>query len=88
MVDANRIGAGFRTTTRVPLNNPVTITMAFSSKERGKGEETLSGRVQWVRDYNQKNTKGFLVGVTWDTIPTKETNPWLHDYLNITLHSY
>ena len=86
--NANRIGAGFRTNKRIPINDPVTITMAFLDRDGEKGEETLSGRVQWVRDYTNKGTKGYLLGVAWDSIPTKESNPWLHNYLDITLRSY
>ena len=86
--NANRIGAGFQTTKRLSLNDAVQITMAFSDRDGGKGEETLGGRVQWVRNHTNKGTKGFLLGVAWDSIPTKETNPWLYDYLDITLRSY
>lgn len=86
--NANRIGAGFRTNKRIPINDPVTITMAFLDRDGEKGEETLSGRVQWVRNYANKGTKGYLLGVAWNSIPTKESNPWLHNYLDITLRSY
>ncbi len=86
--NANRIGAGFRTNKRLPINNPVTITMAFSDRDGGKGQETMSGRVQWVRNYTNRGAKGYLLGVAWDSIPTKESNPWLYDYLDITLRSY
>ena len=85
--NANRIGAGFRMNKRLPINDPVAITLVFADKDGGKGEETLSGRVQWVREFASESTKGFLVGVAWDSVPTKESNPWLHDYLDITLHS-
>jgi hypothetical protein len=86
--NANRIGAGLRTNKRLPINDPVTITMAFSDRDGVKGQETLSGKVQWVRNYTNRGTKGYLLGVAWDLIPTKESNPWLYDYLDITLRSY
>ncbi len=86
--NANRSGAGFRTSTRIPLHNPVTVTMAFSHRDGKKGQETMAGKVAWVRDDQSKGKKGFLFGVAWDDIPTKATNPWLYDYLDFTLRSY
>jgi len=86
--NANRFGAGFRTNTRIPINDPVTVSLAFSGKDGEKGKETLPGRVRWVRNHTTKGTKEYLLGVAWDSLPTKESNPWLHNYLDITLRSY
>ena len=86
--NANRVGAGFETTKPLSVNDYVTIKMAFSDKHGGKAEEELGGRVQWVRSHTSKGTKGFLLGITWGFMPTKETTPLLYDYLDITLRSY
>ncbi len=86
--NANRSGAGLRTNNLLHVNDPVTITLAFSNRDGGKGQELLLGRVRWVRDYANKGTKGYLLGIAWNSIPTKESNPWLYNYLDITLRSY
>jgi hypothetical protein len=86
--NANRSGAGFRTNNSLHINDPVTVTMAFSNRDGGKGKEILLGKVRWVRNYGNKGTKGYLLGIAWDSIPTKESNPWLYNYLDITLRSY
>lgn len=86
--NANRTGAGFETMKPLSLKDSVIIKMAFLDKYGGKGEEALGGRVQWVRNHTSKGTKGFLLGITWDSMPTKETTPLLYDYLDITIRSY
>ena len=86
--NANRFGAGFSTDKRIPINDPVTVTMAFSDRNGAKGVETLLGKVRWVRNHAEKGAKGYLLGITWDSVPTKESNPCLYDYLDIPLRSY
>ena len=86
--NANRSGAALRMNNPLNINDPVTLTMMFSNRDGGKGQEILLGRVRWVRDYENKGTQRYLLGIAWNAIPSKESNPWLYNYLDITLRSY
>gem|GEM_PF-6834002 len=88
LLSANLVGAGFSMDKGIPINDLVTVTMAFFDKNGEKGVEILSGKVRWVRDYVDKGAKGYLFGIVWDLVPTKESNPLLYDYLDVTLRSY
>jgi hypothetical protein len=45
--------------------------------------EKLDGKVAWVKPWE----KGFLIGVVWDELVTKEKNRWLYYYLEETVKS-
>jgi hypothetical protein len=42
-----------------------------------------AGTVAWVKTWE----KGYLIGVVWDEIVTKEKNKWLYYYLEETIKS-
>jgi hypothetical protein len=45
--------------------------------------EKLDGKVAWMKPWE----KGFLIGVIWDELVTKEKNRWLYYYLEETVKS-
>lgn len=79
--NVNRIGAGLRTKERFPSNEKVTVSLAFLDSDRVEQQEKLDGTVAWVKPWE----KGFLIGVVWDELVTKERNRWLYYYLEETL---
>ena len=82
--NVNKIGAGFHTKDRFPSNEKVTVSLAFLDSDRVEQQEKLDGTVAWVRPWDKK---GFLIGVVWDELVTKEKNRWLYYYLEETLKS-
>lgn len=80
--NVNRIGAGLHTKDRFPANERVTVSLAFLDSDRVEQQEKLDGTVAWVKPWDKK---GFLVGVVWDDLVTKEKNRWLYYYLEETL---
>lgn len=80
--NVNKIGAGFHTKERFPSNEQVTVSLAFLDSDRIEQQEKLGGTVAWVRPWDKK---GFLIGVVWDELVTKEKNRWLYYYLEETL---
>lgn len=79
--NANKLGAGFHAREQLQVNEPVSISIAFLDQEGDEQQEKLTGTVAWVRPWE----KGYLIGVVWDQIITKERNRWLYSYLNETL---
>lgn len=80
--NVNKIGAGLHTKDRFPPNERVTVSLAFLDSDRVEQQEKLDGTVAWVRPWDKK---GFLIGVVWDELVTKEKNRWLYYYLEETL---
>jgi hypothetical protein len=82
--NVNKIGAGLHTKERFPSHEKVTVSLAFLDSDRVEQQEKLDGTVAWVRPWEKK---GFLIGVVWDDLVTKEKNRWLYYYLEETLKS-
>ncbi|MCS6305822.1 MAG: PilZ domain-containing protein [Nitrospira sp.] len=80
--NVNKIGAGLHTKERFPSNERVTVSLAFLDSDRVEQQEKLDGTVAWVKPWEKK---GFLIGVVWDELVTKEKNRWLYYYLEETL---
>ena len=80
--NVNKIGAGLHTKDRFPPNEKVTVSLAFLDSDRVEQQEKLDGTVAWVKPWEKK---GFLIGVVWDELVTKEKNRWLYYYLEETL---
>lgn len=80
--NVNKIGAGLHIKDRFPSNEKVTVSLAFLDSDRVEQQEKLDGTVAWVRPWEKK---GFLIGVVWDELVTKEKNRWLYYYLEETL---
>lgn len=80
--NVNKIGAGLHTKDRFPPNEKVTVSLAFLDSDRVEQQEKLDGTVAWVKPWGKK---GFLIGVVWDELVTKEQNRWLYYYLEETL---
>jgi hypothetical protein len=80
--NVNKIGAGLHTKERFPPNEKVTVSLAFLDSDRVEQQEKLDGTVAWVKPWDKK---GFLIGVVWDELVTKERNRWLYYYLEETL---
>ena len=79
--NANRIGAGLHARTPLDVNAAVTVTIAFLDQDGEEQQEKLSGTVVWVKPWE----KGFLIGVVWDEVVTREKHRWLYSYLDETL---
>lgn len=81
--NVNRVGAGLHAKDRLSMGEKVTVSLAFLDSERAEQQEKLDGTVAWVKPWE----KGFLIGVTWDEVVTKEKNRWLYYYLDETIKS-
>lgn len=81
--NVNKIGAGLHTKERFPINERVSVSLAFLDSDGADQQEKLEGTVAWVRDWE----KGFLTGVVWDDLVTKDKNRWLFYYLEETIKS-
>ena len=81
--NVNRVGAGLHTKEKLAMVQPVTVSLAFLDSDRAEQMEKLDGKVAWVKPWE----KGFLIGVVWDELVTKEKNRWLHYYLEETVKS-
>ncbi|GIW53677.1 MAG: hypothetical protein KatS3mg082_0081 [Nitrospiraceae bacterium] len=79
--NVNKIGAGLHAKEKLPVNEKVTVSLAFLDPDRVEQQERLAGSVAWVKPWE----KGFLIGVVWDELVTKEKNRWLYYYLEETL---
>jgi glycine cleavage system aminomethyltransferase T len=79
--NVNKLGAGLHTKERFSPNEKVTVSLAFLDSDRIEQQEKLEGTVAWVKPWE----KGFLIGVVWDELVTKEKNRWLYYYLEETL---
>jgi len=80
--NVNRLGAGLHIKERFAPNDKVTVSLAFLDSDQIEQQEKLEGTVAWVKPWKKK---GFLIGVVWDDIVTKDRNRWLYYYLEETL---
>ncbi|MCG3776403.1 MAG: hypothetical protein JW395_3260 [Nitrospira sp.] len=81
--NVNRVGAGLHTKEKLTMAQPVTVSLAFLDSDRVDQMERLDGKVAWMKPWE----KGFLIGVIWDELVTKEKNRWLYYYLEETVKS-
>ena len=80
--NVNKIGAGLHTKDRFSPNEKVTVSLAFLDSDGAEQQEKLDGTVAWIKPWDKK---GFLIGVVWDELVTKEKNRWLYYYLEETI---
>jgi len=80
--NVNRLGAGLHIKERFVPSDKVTVSLAFLDSDQIEQQEKLDGTVAWVKPWKKK---GFLIGVVWDDIVTKDRNRWLYYYLEETL---
>ena len=81
--NVNRVGAGLHAKEKLSNAEKVTVSLAFLDSDRVEQQEKLNGTVAWVKTWE----KGFLIGVVWDEVVTKEKNKWLYYYLEETIKS-
>ncbi|HET9846303.1 MAG: uncharacterized protein K0S79_2434 [Nitrospira sp.] len=81
--NVNRVGAGLHAKDKLTNGEKVTVSLAFLDSDRVEQQEKLDGTVAWVKTWE----KGYLIGVVWDEIVTKEKNKWLYYYLEETIKS-
>ena len=81
--NVNKVGAGLHAKEKLMMAEKVTVSLAFLDAEGAEQQEKLSGTVAWVKPWE----KGFLIGVVWDEVVTKEKNRWLYYYLEETMKS-
>jgi len=78
-----KVGAGLHAKEKLVHADKVTVSLAFLDSDRVEQQEKLEGTVAWVKPWE----KGFLIGVVWDEVVTKEKNKWLYYYLEETIKS-
>jgi hypothetical protein len=81
--NVNKVGAGLHTKEKLVMAQPVMVSLAFLDSDRVDQMEKLDGKVAWMKPWE----KGFLIGVIWDELVTKEKNRWLYYYLEETVKS-
>lgn len=81
--NVNKVGAGLHVKERLAANEKVTVSLAFLDADQAEQQEKLDGTIAWVKPWE----KGFLIGVVWDELVTKEKNRWLYYYLEETIKS-
>jgi hypothetical protein len=81
--NVNKVGAGLHTKEKLAMAQPVMVSLAFLDSDRVEQMEKLDGKVAWMKPWE----KGFLIGVIWDELVTKEKNRWLYYYLEETVKS-
>ena len=81
--NVNRVGAGLHAKDKLGNGEKVTVSLAFLDSDRVEQQEKLNGTVAWVKPWE----KGFLIGVVWDELVTKDKNKWLFYYLEETIKS-
>lgn len=79
--NVNRVGAGLHAKQQIKPGETVTVALAFLDQNGDEQQEKLAGKVAWTKPWE----KGFLIGVVWDNMVTKEKNRWLYLYLDETL---
>ena len=79
--NVNRVGAGLHAKEHLKAQEPVTVSLAFLDQQGDEQQEKLAGKVAWSKPWE----KGYLIGVVWEHLVTKERNRWLYLYLNETL---
>jgi hypothetical protein len=75
--NVNRVGAGLHAKEKLAMTEGVTVSLAFLDSDGVEQQEKLDGTVAWVKPWE----KGFLIGVVWNEVVTKERNKWLYYYL-------
>src|SRR4029079_7251017 len=81
--NVNKVGAGLHAKDKLVNGEKVTVSLAFLECDVVYQKENLDGTVAWVKPWE----KGFLIGVVWDELVTKEKNKWLYYYLEETIKS-
>ena len=81
--NVNKVGAGLHAKDKLVNGEKVTVSLAFLDSDRVDQQEKLDGTVAWVKPWE----KGFLIGVVWDELVTKDKNKWLYYYLEETIKS-
>ena len=81
--NVNKVGAGLHTKEKLVMAQQVTVSLAFLDSDRAEQMEKLDGKVAWMKPWE----KGFLIGVIWDELVTKDKNRWLYYYLEETVKS-
>jgi hypothetical protein len=81
--NVNKVGAGLHAKEKLLNGEKVTVSLAFLDSDQAEQQEKLDGTVAWVKPWE----KGFLIGVVWDVVVTKEKNKWLYYYLEETIKS-
>ena len=81
--NVNRVGADLHAKDKLVNGEKVIVSLAFLDSDRVEQQERLDGTVAWVKTWE----KGYLIGVVWDEIVTKEKNKWLYYYLEETIKS-
>ena len=81
--NVNKVGAGLHTKEKLAMAQQVMVSLAFLDSDRVEQMEKLDGKVAWMKPWE----KGFLIGVIWDELVTKEKNRWLYYYLEETVKS-
>jgi len=81
--NVNKVGAGLHAKDKLAMAEKVTVSLAFLDSDRMEQQEKLDGTVAWVKPWE----KGFLIGVVWDEVVTKEKNRWLSYYLEEPVRS-
>ncbi|HKT36232.1 MAG TPA: PilZ domain-containing protein [Nitrospira sp.] len=81
--NVNKVGAGLHAKEKLGNGEKVTVSLAFLDSDRVEQQEKLEGTVAWVKPWE----KGFLIGVVWEEVVTKDKNKWLFYYLEETIKS-
>ena len=81
--NVNKVGAGLHAKDKLLNTEKVTVSLAFLDSDQVEQQEKQDGTVAWVKPWE----KGFLIGVVWDEVVTKEKNKWLYYYLEETIKS-
>lgn len=81
--NVNKVGAGLHAKEKLGMTEKVTVSLAFLDSDRVEQQEKLDGTVAWIKPWE----KGYLIGVVWDEVVTKEKNRWLYYYLEETMRS-
>lgn len=79
--NVNKVGAGLHAKDKLAMSEGVTVSLAFLDSDRVEQQEKLDGSVAWVKPWE----KGYLIGVVWNEVVTKEKNKWLYYYLEETI---
>ena len=81
--NVNKVGAGLHAKEKLVNGEKITVSLAFLDSDNAEQQEKLDGTIAWVKPWE----KGFLIGVVWDEVVTKEKNKWLYYYLEETIKS-
>ena len=81
--NVNKVGAGLHAKEKLGVGERVTVSLAFLDSDQMEQLEKLDGSVAWLKPWE----KGFLIGVVWDEVVTKDKNRWLYYYLEEIMKS-